>query len=616
MKASRPWGTASLIALVLLVFAARPASGQNAIQPEVVQITHVEGDVRLSPGNSKAKDGVIGKSWVQAEDGVPIEQGFNLSTGTGKAEVEFEDGSVLYLADNSTLLFEELTVLDGAPTTILELVSGTATIDVHPQPQGMFKLETPNADFVSLAYPETDFLRIDSYLDGMAVTPQKDTAATQDGVNKIQVHAGQKVIYGAAGIPSVGDPTKLTPPDAWDQWVASRSGERQTAMQAALKASSLSAPVPGLVDLNEHGTFSPCAPYGTCWQPAAPAAPSPQSSAQSAQGAPQNQPPGSPSGRPSPGKAAPPPTRLLGTFPYGRCESVTEFEEWDPQKQTWVYRPLYDQYSYYWDWATCRAGDWLHRNHGFALVIYKKKHHHAPVVWVHLGKKTGFVPRSPLDKTGKPPVNLKYGVFVPSGKPDQPAKLVEVKSSDKVQVLSQPPKQFAEITATLPPQERPVIQAQVLESSSLPKEATSLPAGKDAKTTITYDYSKNGFFASRPTPSGSTGKSVLVASLGSQGQGIPYNWVGGKSIGAPGSSGGRGFPGSSGGSSRGGRSSGGSGGRSSGSSSGGGRSSGGGYSGGGGSRGGGYSGGGGSGGGGGGSRGGSGGGGGSAGRTK
>ena len=96
---------------------------------------------------------------------------------------------------------------------------------------------------------------------------------------------------------------------------------------------------------------------------------------------------------------------------------MTEFWEWDPRKQMWVYKLLYDQYSYYWDWASCRAGNWIHQNHGFVLVLHKppKKHHHPPIVWVHAGDKTGFVPRSPLDKTGKPPVNLKYGLFLPTG---------------------------------------------------------------------------------------------------------------------------------------------------------------------------------------------------------
>ena len=544
MNLSRPWGaTASLIALLLLLPAAHSASAQSFVQPEVVQIAHIEGDVRLSPGNSKAKDGAIGKTWVQAEEGVPVAQGSGLSTGAGKAEIEFEDGSVVYLAGNSTLLFEQLVDFNGAPNTILELAGGTATIDLHPVAEGSFTLETPSTDHVTIDGPGSVFMRVDSYLDGMVVTPQLATTATHDGANAVQLTPGQKVIYDGRGMPTVEDASKITPPDAWDQWVASRSAQRQTDMQAALKASGLSAPVPGLVDLYEHGTFSQCAPYGTCWQPAAPAAPAstlsstpaqnsspaPQAAAQVARSAPQAQAPGAPPGPPMPGKNAPPIFRVRGTFGAGACRSVTEFEEWDPQKQQWVYRPLLDQYSHYWDWAACRSGDWLHRGHGFQLVIFKKKHHHPPTCWVKVGKKTGFVPRSPLDKNGEKPVNLKYGLFVPSGKPDEPAQLVQVKSSDKVEVLSAPPKQFAEITESLPPQARPVIQAQVLDAATLPKEAVSPVGGKDAKTVITYDYSKGGFFASRSGAPGGPAKPVLVARLGAGG-GIPNNWVGGKPV--------------------------------------------------------------------------------------
>jgi len=625
MIASR--GTTSLLLLPLLLLIAPPAisqTGSDFIQPEIVRITYVEGDVRLSSGNAKASDGVIGKNWVQAQAGVPIQQGYNVSTGAGKAEIEFEDGSVLYLADDSTLLFDQLFDMSDAPNTTLELISGTATIDVQPVEHGLFKLETPNSDFISLEYPQTDFLRVDSYLDGMAVTPQKDTSTRQDGAIETQLRAGQRVIYGANGVPDVGDPSKLTPPDAWDQWVANRSAARQTAMQAALKASGLTEPVPGLVDLNEHGTFSQCAPYGTCWQPTPPAAEAaPQTApaqssqavaattAQVTQSSPQAQtqiPPAAPS---NPGNAGPQPIRVRGTFGAGVCRSVTEFEQWDPKKQQWVHRPLYDRYSYYWDWAACRAGNWMHRNHGFVLVLHKTlpKHRypHPPVVWVHVGNKTGFVPRSPLDKNGQLPANLKYGLFVPSGKPDEPAKLTPVKSTDKVKILDAP-KQFVDITSALPPQERPVIQAQVLDPKSLPApKATTLAeqaAEKDAKSVITYDYDKKGFLATRSSGSGATPKPVLVAKLAPPGttplSGVAWNHV----VQPAGSRGSSGAIAAGGGNKGGSRSSGGnsgnkgagrsSGGRSGGGSSGG-RGSGGGSSGGGGSRG--YSGGGGSGGG-------------------
>jgi FecR protein len=261
MNASWRWGTTSLLSLLLLVpaatFASDTSSSANFVEPEIVQLAYVEGDVRLSTGDDK--NGAIGKTWVEAQPGIPIEQGFNLSTAAGKAVIELEDGSVIYLADNSTLVFKELATIDDAPTTGIELVTGTATVDVHPLPKGEFVLETPNSDNVSLTAPKSALLRVDSYLDGMAVTPQLDTAVSQAG-NTTRLHAGQKVIYNDVGLPIVANGAKLPPPDPWDQWVASRVALRQTDIAAALKASGLSAPVPELVELYKTGTFFSCPP--------------------------------------------------------------------------------------------------------------------------------------------------------------------------------------------------------------------------------------------------------------------------------------------------------------------------------------------------------------------
>jgi len=537
MNASRPWGTSFLFALALLIPAASggdtptasPAPGTSdstTIEPQIVRLAYIDGDVRLSAGDSHA---AIGKNWVGAQPGIPIEQGYTIATGAGRAEIELEDESVIYLAANSTLLFEDLTVFNDAPSTTVLLVNGTATIDVRPLPKGMFKLETPNADFVSLTYPESDFLRVDSFLDGMAVTPQKDTAATRDGVNKIQVRAGQKVIYGAGGVPSVGDPSKLTPPDAWDQWVESRAALRQADTAAALKASGLSEPVPGLVELSKTGSFFSCAPYGTCWQPnqengtpepAAPSAPQSQDAAPQSQTSPLGQ------ANQAPGTRPPKPRVTSYTDTINPCvsQTTTIVPVWDRKKKMWVEQYQYYSWPQYWDWALCRAGNWIHREHGFVLVLHKEKkyhhHHHPPVCWVRVGNKTGFVPRDPRDKTGRPPINLKYGLFVPSGKSDQPAKLVQVDPSQKMALIDDPPKGFLDVVPILTPEQRPVIEGRTLAMNKSPdKSSAGAPAPNEKKVAIAYDYAKSRFVGPGLASSESVGKPSLVAQLDFRGAG-------------------------------------------------------------------------------------------------
>jgi hypothetical protein len=64
----------------------------------------VQGDVRLSAGDRKHPN--LTQRWQQAESEIPIEQGFSVATGEGRAEIEFTDGGQAYLAKNSLLLFK------------------------------------------------------------------------------------------------------------------------------------------------------------------------------------------------------------------------------------------------------------------------------------------------------------------------------------------------------------------------------------------------------------------------------------------------------------------------------------------------------------------------------
>ena len=496
-------------------------SGSNFLEPEIVRITHVEGDVRLAAPHGK---GAIGQSWVQAQPGIPLEQGDTVSTGTGRAEIELEDNSVIYLADNSTLLFENMVSLDDAPTTTAQLVSGTATVDAHPLPNGGLLVETPSSNHISITYPQSDFLRVDSYVDGMAVTPQKDTSTKNEAGAESQLHAGQTVTYEGA-FTKIADASQIKPPDDWDQWVQAQRAVRESDMQAALKASGLTDPVPGIIDLYKSGTFSPCAPYGTCWQPSAvTSAPPSQDSTQAPAGSQQKQPQSSAtppleSNQFSAGQNPEPLTRPF-IDEFDPCVTVRGYEMWDPNKRKWIRMKQYTTYQY-WDWEECRAGTWIYTEEengsgNFVLVLHHEKHHrhhhHPPICWVRAGGKTGFVPRDPRDKAGKPPINLKYGLFIPSGKSDQSMKLVQVDPSKDVKLLDEPPKDFREIVSILPQAPRPAIVGHSLaEAAASAKVSAGLPESKNAKAPIAYDYKKNGFFASGLTSSASRNKSALVA---------------------------------------------------------------------------------------------------------
>jgi hypothetical protein len=236
-------------------------------EPQLVRVRYMQGDVRFNRGDAKQPN--LKKPWEQADVNLPIAENYALATGgDGRAEIEFEGGSVIYVAENSVVLFAQLTATNGMPVTRLELVSGTITAGARTVPGEIFIVDGPIGEF-RITYPENSFVRLDSYLDGMVFTPQAEAGLDfgQNGPKTIHVAKGQSLTYEDGQGARIGDGAESTAPNGWDEWVAVRYRARNTAMQAALKASGLAAPIPGLTDMYAGGTFSACAPYGMCWEP-------------------------------------------------------------------------------------------------------------------------------------------------------------------------------------------------------------------------------------------------------------------------------------------------------------------------------------------------------------
>src|SRR5580698_2210952 len=74
--------------------------------PQIVRISYLEGDVRIARGKDNEK--ATGNDWETATADLPLETGFNLATLDGRAEIEFEDASTVYLGENSVLSFTDL----------------------------------------------------------------------------------------------------------------------------------------------------------------------------------------------------------------------------------------------------------------------------------------------------------------------------------------------------------------------------------------------------------------------------------------------------------------------------------------------------------------------------
>jgi hypothetical protein len=487
---------------------------------QIVRLSLVEGDVRISRG--KEAEHATGGPWGQAAVNLPIETGFSLVTGKGRAEIEFEDTSTVYLGADSVLTFNQLTATEGVPRTDVTLVSGTATLNMHTEfPGESFTLRTPT-DSISLRYPEAPFLRVNSYLDAMAITPQRDMDVNL-GLAAQRAVKGQTVTYRSGHIvaPEASSNSNTNAFAEWDDWTAKRVEARNIAMSSTMKDAGLAAPIPGLVEMKDQGTFFACAPYGTCWQPTNGWG---DHEAASAQAAVQQSPVPSQSPAPSRQQPAPPnphtvsvrdlqsggPIANLRTEYYGfPCSPnrVRRVIARDPStgRDTIVSTEL-DRNAMPYDWAVCHSGAWIQHEHRYVWVAGTKRHHICPVRWVKVGRSTGYVPIHPRDVAGKSPINMKHGVFETTGRKGESVVHVAYNPNTPVKLLGAAPNEFLKpYFPSLQRAETPRLEAHLVKDGFAPgKDSTTKPAG----TAINFDHRSQGFTLARQVTEG--GKNTML----------------------------------------------------------------------------------------------------------
>ncbi len=500
--------------------------------PEIVRLSYVQGDVRFSRGDRKGPD--LSTPWEQAIANLPILANYSIATGNGRAEIEFEYGTTLYLAENSVLLFGSLSATDGVPYTEMELATGTATVSFHPIPKEVFSLLTPT-EGVPFLLPS--LTRVDSYLDGATIRTHgdhmEDASIRYSGKPDAHLTSGQIVELNRSARAD------------WDEWVAARVKQREADTSAALKASGLASFVPGLTDLYNEGRFFSCAPFGTCWEPNEIPATGPTSGS-------------APSTEPAISHGAGAPSLQLAATQVGPRQPDTQqtpaAESQTKQRTTPVATPRSPIYSEYdtpmipcplvfpvtakdslaekekvwhayvenvppmWRWAECYSGYWIHRHGGYTFVV-GKKHHHPPIRWIRAGNRVAYVPRHPSDAKGRPPLNLKYGLFVPKKEANAPVEYMAFNPSQKYKVLSEPHKEFRNVgLPQLANAERPEIQGHLLARLVSGMNAVPGPEGKKGDSPIRdspieYDYKTRNFVQAGTPVGGQVGKPVIVGGL-------------------------------------------------------------------------------------------------------
>jgi len=452
----------------------------DQVNPQIVRLSYVEGDVRIERGEKNEKE--TGTAWEKAVADLPLETGFTLVTGQGRAEIEFENASPLYLGENSVLTFNDLHTTGGVPYTEVALLTGTASMHIHPYVAGeMFILKTPT-DTLTARYPGIQNLRVDSYLDGIAITALDNGVLTVPATGKVQLHKSQSIYFHDGHTIELADAKSPETFAAFDEWVADRFSQRNAAVSELLKLSGLAAPIPGLAEMKGKGTFSDCAPYGTCWEPA---------ETDSDEHAPH----GLAAPLPLASQAGP---RMADAMRMG-VAGVIDVDRSFPCS------PFGGGAS--WNWAVCHSGSWIHRNQHYVWVVGHRRHHHPPIHWIRVGHSLAFVPIHPHDVKGQLPVNRLSTIFQLSDKKGTTIVPTTFDPARPIEVLKSPPRELREEhLAPLAKVEAPHLEAHTM---------TDFHASRDMQTKavgipLSFDHKSQSFMMPKQMMQGNRSVTVLA----------------------------------------------------------------------------------------------------------
>ena len=409
-----------------------------ASNARIIRLSLVQGDVRILRDSKGDPLGNDKANWERAELNLPIRQHDVIATDDGRAEVEFENGAMAFINENTVLEFFDLSLEDGALTTRLILRQGTASFYVNPARNDYFSVT--GGDFTAEAASRSNF-RMDNFDDGSTVAVLKGRVSVVHKNDSTILVKGQSLTMrvGEDLSVSVG---RVPESDDFDRWVSGREDSVVTATNAALQYSNSSSYVSGFGDLYTYGGFYPIAGFGYGWRP----------------------------------------------YGAGFGWSPFDYGNWffEPGlgwsfigSQPWGWLPYH-----YGGWIFQPGIGWLWAPSGFGRGLSPVRFHPVTAAFVRSGNTVGIVPSHPLDNHGKTPLNLAQGIvpLTARGGADQTA----LASNTKWKVVKEPPREtlISKASSATPP-------ARVARTVDSTNSAARI--GSAVGSSIVYDAKEHRF---------------------------------------------------------------------------------------------------------------------------
>src|SRR5207248_481054 len=153
---SRKFLPSLLLILLVALFFGVPSASADASHARIIRLSLVSGDVRFATETHRDPLTDSKANWDAAQLNLPIRQGYVLATDNGRAEVEFENGTLAFLKENTVLEFYDLSLKDGALITRLVLRQGSASLHVNPVSGDYFSVT--GGDLTSYAGSRASFI--------------------------------------------------------------------------------------------------------------------------------------------------------------------------------------------------------------------------------------------------------------------------------------------------------------------------------------------------------------------------------------------------------------------------------------------------------------------------
>jgi hypothetical protein len=199
---------------------------------------------------------------------LPIEEGFHLVAANGRAEVQFDSGVIVRLAENSELEFAKMQMENNLRVTEINLIQGSIEVTADKITNESFVVNAPG---MRLTVPHSSRFRVD--------TSQGDSwASVLKGDLLISANSGETRLSSGHTIHVSGsnaDQASIelnAPLDDFDRWAAGRDvvieqGYSQALAYVEPYDADYADYTYGISDLSSYGSWNFISGYGYCWQP-------------------------------------------------------------------------------------------------------------------------------------------------------------------------------------------------------------------------------------------------------------------------------------------------------------------------------------------------------------